>query len=331
MLVKSSQERAVVIPPGELLRGGLKQRQFVGSSAGETDVVDSDYDVIDAIVNRRRVGRSDPGSLSIPRARKCRSPPAGPGEYQRPDRAAAVELATLPSKSGCVLVPFQGQLRVGEPHEIQEVRGNKLVGVGNFKDQFGARRRIGVTVGNVIEHATLTQLPGRFAEGCSSTVVPMGSPLAAATSSDVKRLLPVTFTSMSLESEGGIDPAALPPEDRTCIAAAVQGDAKKRTSRSDVNRNRSSGSLVRKIGRIVFICRAECIAASMLRQLAAGNQSRRAVYGFNCFSIAEITSFESGVTAGSKRCTTLPLRSTRNLVKFHLMSPAIPGSVSLVR
>src|SRR5580700_11366592 len=44
-------------------------------------------------------------------------------------------------------------------------------------------------------------------------------------------------------------------------------------------------------------------------------------YCFSSFSIAEVTSGESGVTAGSKRCTTLPLRSTRNLVKFHLMSP----------
>src|SRR5882724_811227 len=54
-------------------------------------------------------------------------------------------------------------------------------------------------------------------------------------------------------------------------------------------------------------------------------------YGFSCFSIASVTSFESGVTADSKRCTTLPLRSTRNLVKFHLMSPVMPGPVSLVR
>jgi len=52
---------------------------------------------------------------------------------------------------------------------------------------------------------------------------------------------------------------------------------------------------------------------------------------FNCFSIAPVTSFESGVTAGSKRCTTLPSRSTRNLVKFHLISPLIPEPVSLVR
>ena len=52
---------------------------------------------------------------------------------------------------------------------------------------------------------------------------------------------------------------------------------------------------------------------------------------FSCFSIAAVTSCESGVTAGSKRCTTLPSRSTKNLVKFHLISPVMPGSVSLVR
>src|SRR4029077_4689598 len=46
---------------------------------------------------------------------------------------------------------------------------------------------------------------------------------------------------------------------------------------------------------------------------------------------AETTSFESGVTADSKRCTTLPLRSTRNFVKFHLMSPAMAAPVCLVR
>ena len=34
------------------------------------------------------------------------------------------------------------------------------------------------------------------------------------------------------------------------------------------------------------------------------------------FSIAALTSGESGVTAGSKRATTLPSRSTRNLVLF---------------
>src|SRR5260370_9958729 len=37
----------------------------------------------------------------------------------------------------------------------------------------------------------------------------------------------------------------------------------------------------------------------------------------------------SGVTPGSKRLTISPLRLMRNLVKFHLMSPANFGSVSL--
>ena len=40
---------------------------------------------------------------------------------------------------------------------------------------------------------------------------------------------------------------------------------------------------------------------------------------------------QMAVTADSKRCTTCPLRSTRNLVKFHLISAAIDGSVCLVR
>jgi len=38
---------------------------------------------------------------------------------------------------------------------------------------------------------------------------------------------------------------------------------------------------------------------------------------------------DSGVTADSNRETTFPLRSTRNLVKFHLISPAFFGSVAL--
>ena len=41
------------------------------------------------------------------------------------------------------------------------------------------------------------------------------------------------------------------------------------------------------------------------------------------------TSGESGVTLGSKRATGFPLRSKRNLVKFHLISPASLGSVDL--
>ena len=41
--------------------------------------------------------------------------------------------------------------------------------------------------------------------------------------------------------------------------------------------------------------------------------------------MARVTSAESGVTSGSKRWTTLPLRSTKNLVKFHLIPPATAG------
>jgi hypothetical protein len=40
-------------------------------------------------------------------------------------------------------------------------------------------------------------------------------------------------------------------------------------------------------------------------------------YCLRTFSMDPITSGESGVTADSNRCTTWPLRSTRNFVKFH--------------
>lgn len=46
-------------------------------------------------------------------------------------------------------------------------------------------------------------------------------------------------------------------------------------------------------------------------------QHLAAYFAATAFSIAAITSGESGVVAGSKRATTLPSRSTRNLVKFH--------------
>src|SRR5271163_4458415 len=46
-------------------------------------------------------------------------------------------------------------------------------------------------------------------------------------------------------------------------------------------------------------------------------------------SIAVVTCGESGVTAGSNRSTGLPLRSNRNLVKFHLISPPIWGFTDL--
>ena len=48
--------------------------------------------------------------------------------------------------------------------------------------------------------------------------------------------------------------------------------------------------------------------------------------------MASTTFFDSGLSLGSNLAMTSPLRLTRNLVKFHLMSPANLGSVfSLVR
>src|SRR5947209_4162886 len=48
------------------------------------------------------------------------------------------------------------------------------------------------------------------------------------------------------------------------------------------------------------------------------------------FSIAPTISAESGFTGDSNRAITLPLLSTKNLVKFHLISPPNAGSVSLL-
>src|SRR5580658_9431910 len=45
--------------------------------------------------------------------------------------------------------------------------------------------------------------------------------------------------------------------------------------------------------------------------------------------MAAVTSGESGLTAGSKRAMGLPLRSKRNLVKFHWISPPYLGSSDL--
>src|ERR1700679_2569820 len=55
------------------------------------------------------------------------------------------------------------------------------------------------------------------------------------------------------------------------------------------------------------------------------------IYCFTSFSISAITCGESGVTSGSNRATTFPFRSTKNFVKFHLMSPVTAGFASLVR
>ena len=54
-------------------------------------------------------------------------------------------------------------------------------------------------------------------------------------------------------------------------------------------------------------------------------------YRFSSFSMASTTSGESGFTGDSNRATTFPCRSTRNLVKFHLMSPATAGFARSVR
>lgn len=47
------------------------------------------------------------------------------------------------------------------------------------------------------------------------------------------------------------------------------------------------------------------------------------------FSIAPVTTADSGSIAGSKRAITLPLRSTRNFVKFHWISPPVAGLLFL--
>src|SRR5437879_231441 len=48
-------------------------------------------------------------------------------------------------------------------------------------------------------------------------------------------------------------------------------------------------------------------------------------YFASAFSMAATICGESGVTSGSNRATTLPLRSNRNFVKFHLISPPVVG------
>src|SRR5450755_337944 len=54
------------------------------------------------------------------------------------------------------------------------------------------------------------------------------------------------------------------------------------------------------------------------------------LYRLRAASIASTTGWASGFTAGSKRAITLPSRSTRNLVKFHLISPPVVGLSSLL-
>ena len=50
----------------------------------------------------------------------------------------------------------------------------------------------------------------------------------------------------------------------------------------------------------------------------------------SAFSTASVTFGDSGFSPGSNRAITSPLRLTRNLAKFQLMSPANLGSVSLL-
>jgi hypothetical protein len=53
-------------------------------------------------------------------------------------------------------------------------------------------------------------------------------------------------------------------------------------------------------------------------------------FSFKYFSIACVTASPSGFSLCEKRATTFPLRSIRNLLKFHGMSPAKCGFVSLL-
>jgi hypothetical protein len=61
------------------------------------------------------------------------------------------------------------------------------------------------------------------------------------------------------------------------------------------------------------------------RKVRIALRRRSCFYCFRADSMAATTSGESGVVAGSKRETGLPLRSKMNLVKFHLMSPPMVG------
>ena len=49
------------------------------------------------------------------------------------------------------------------------------------------------------------------------------------------------------------------------------------------------------------------------------------------FSMAATSAGSSGSTEGPKRATTWPSASTRNLVKFHLISPRMPSAVCSVK
>src|SRR5271157_1357668 len=72
---------------------------------------------------------------------------------------------------------------------------------------------------------------------------------------------------------------------------------------------------------------------AMASLVGDGSTSRRWIYfSARAFSMAPITSGDSGTTPGSKRAITSPLRLTRNLAKFQEIGPANRGLVSsLVR
>ena len=95
-------------------------------------------------------------------------------------------------------VHFLQQILIGKPDKINKVGGDKLIGVGDLKRQLSAGRGIGVSKGYVGECPAFAQIRAALWKSSSPAVVPTGSPLAAAISSWVKRLLPVAFTSMSL-------------------------------------------------------------------------------------------------------------------------------------
>ena len=57
----------------------------------------------------------------------------------------------------------------------------------------------------------------------------------------------------------------------------------------------------------------------VLTQFVHNLTLRITYYFFKAVSIAEITSFESGLVPGENRLTTLPSRPTRNFSKFHLI------------
>jgi hypothetical protein len=80
---------------------------------------------------------------------------------------------------------FPPKFLIREPDKIGEARRNELICVGDLKP--------------ILLKAPLSpSWRAAFLKSSSCATVPIGNPLAAATSSEVKRLLPVTFTAMSL-------------------------------------------------------------------------------------------------------------------------------------